>query len=282
MFCNKCGQEIQNERGFCSRCNINPTPEMPSFPDTALAWWKILLIWIFVFCCPVLGSIIVIILSAILYYAKRKTYPRRANSLLVNGWLILIFGLALSYNRLQNGGFYMCKYPNFILQCSDLIDCFSLHDSPMQDGPKKHIPRARIEGTVPSLVIDEDCVLFQEGAENIEPCLPRVPVIIGVDTTKLSDKNEIMSCKPAMDVIMQTVQNFPDIQITTIDISNCSQMHIHLCYRTKYTYFAIFPLTERKNDLYLTALQSAIIHAQRNNREAQTFDLTQEGLVIVR
>ena len=148
MFCNKCGQEIQNERGFCSRCNINPTPEMPSFPDTALAWWKILLIWIFVFCCPVLGSIIVIILSAILYYAKRKTYPRRANSLLVNGWLILIFGLALSYNRLQNGGFYMCKYPNFILQCSDIIDCFSQHDSPMQDGPKKHIPRARIEGTV--------------------------------------------------------------------------------------------------------------------------------------
>ena len=93
MFCPKCGAQLMEGATKCT-CGYDLTTlqkPIPSVTDKLPAGW-IVLIWLLML-VPYVGSLVVIVVSSILYYAWKKDSPNKAKTINKHGWAAFLVGI---------------------------------------------------------------------------------------------------------------------------------------------------------------------------------------------
>jgi hypothetical protein len=142
----------------------------------------------------------------------------------------------------------------------------------------ERIPRAFLMSSRSQWVVDESCVVMQKQyCNNINNDMP---VILGLDIRNgVRDGMEIPEIGSALDAIMLSVRNFPDIRISAISVRNSEQLTCILSFREK-QYKAFIP--RKKMMFMLSVLRSAIIKAQDSGDSRTVLDLNYNGNVILK
>jgi hypothetical protein len=142
----------------------------------------------------------------------------------------------------------------------------------------ERIPRAFLISSRSQWVVDENCVVMQKQyCNNINNDMP---VILGLDVRNgVRDGMEIPEIGSALDMIMLSVRNFPDIRISAISVRNQEQLTCILTFREK-QYKAFVP--RKKMMFMLSVLRSAIIKAQESGDSRTVLDLNYNGNVILK
>ncbi|MFA6101205.1 MAG: FtsQ-type POTRA domain-containing protein [Victivallaceae bacterium] len=142
----------------------------------------------------------------------------------------------------------------------------------------ERIPRAFLISSRSQWVVDENFVVMQKQyCNNINNDMP---VILGLDVRSgVRDGMEIPEIESALDMIMLSVRNFPDIKISAISVRNQEQLTCILTFREK-QYKAFVP--RKKMMFMLSVLRSAMIKAQESGDSRTVFDLNYNGNVILK
>ena len=87
----------------------------------------------------------------------------------------------------------------------------------------ERIPRAFLISSRSQWVVDENCVVMQKQyCNNINNDMP---VILGLDLKNgVRDGMEIPDIESALDMVMLSIRNFPDIKISAISVRNTEQL----------------------------------------------------------
>ncbi len=90
MFCRNCGKQIAREAIFCPGCGTKygPVGEDKLSGGTILILWLLMLI-------PFVGGILVVLISSILYYVWKGSYPKKAKAVNLHGWLVFLVSILL-------------------------------------------------------------------------------------------------------------------------------------------------------------------------------------------
>ena len=129
-------------------------------------------------------------------------------------------------------------------------------------------------------VIDETGMVIPR-LESMSVSLP-LPVILGMRLEDIEAGMKLDALNPALELIMLTVRNFPDISIVAINVRNPEKLEFFMRYRNQKSCKVIIPAHNRNFAFLLSTLQSAIIHAERRGDTRGTFDLSFDGNVIIR
>lgn len=143
----------------------------------------------------------------------------------------------------------------------------------------ERIPRAFLISSRSHWVVDENCVVMQKQyCNNINNDMP---VILGLDVRNggVRDGMEIPELGAALDMVMLSVRNFPDIKISAISVRNTEQLTCILTFREK-QYKAFIP--RKKMMFMLSVLRSAMIQAQESGDSRTVLDLNYNGNVILK
>ena len=90
------------------------------------------------------------------------------------------------------------------------------------------------------------------------------------------------SLRPALELIMLTVRSFPDISIIAVNVRNPERLEFFMRFRGQKSCKVILPVRHQNFTYLLSALQSAIIYAERQGDTRGTFDLSFGRNVIIR
>ncbi len=145
----------------------------------------------------------------------------------------------------------------------------------------ERIPRAILSSPGGRFVVDEDGVVIPR-RESMADKLPQLPVIFGFRSSTVEPGRKLEELAPALELIMQTALNFPDIRIMAVDMRNPAKTTVSMRFRDQKVCRALIPARDRNVVLLLTALQSAILHAERRGDTRGIFDLSFDGNVIIR
>ena len=145
----------------------------------------------------------------------------------------------------------------------------------------ERIPRAILSNPGGRFVVDEDAVVIPR-RESMADSLPQLPVIFGFRSRTVEPGQKLEELAPALELIMQTALNFPDIRIMAVDMRNPGKTTISMRFRDQKVCRALIPAKDRNVNMLLTALQSAILHAERRGDTRGIFDLSFDGNVIIR
>jgi len=142
----------------------------------------------------------------------------------------------------------------------------------------ERIPRAFLISSRSQWVVDENCVVMQKQyCNNINNDMP---VILGLDLKNgVRDGMEIPEIESALDMVMLSIRNFPDIKISAISVRNTEQLTCILSFRDK-QYKAFVP--RKKMMFMLSVLRSAMIQAQESGDSRTVLDLNYNGNVILK
>ncbi len=143
----------------------------------------------------------------------------------------------------------------------------------------ERIPRAFLISSRSQWVVDENCVVMQKQfCNNINNDMP---VILGLDvrSSGVRDGMEIPEIGPALEMVMLSVRNFPDIRISAISVRNPEQLTCILSFREK-QYKAFVP--RKKMMFMLSVLRCAMIQAQESGDSRTVLDLNYNGNVILK
>lgn len=140
----------------------------------------------------------------------------------------------------------------------------------------ERIPRAVLANPQGRWVIDENCVVIPR-AESMSAGRP-LPVILGVADRKLTGGMALPYLQPAMEIVMQVVQNFRDIDIRAIHMRDPGKITLLLTYRSR-NYQVLIPNGSTNVNRLLTALQRAM---ERRGDTGRIFDLSFNGEIIIR
>ncbi len=144
----------------------------------------------------------------------------------------------------------------------------------------ERIPRAVLGNPLAEWVIDEKCVVIPR-LESMSSS-PQLPVVLGLGNRTFEAGMKLAEFEPAMELIMLTVLHFPDIAVFAVNTADKEKITLFVRYRNRKVCQAIIPVKGRNFHLLLTALQSAILHAEQRGDSRGTFDLSFDGNVIVR
>lgn len=145
----------------------------------------------------------------------------------------------------------------------------------------ERIPRAILTNPGGRFVVDQEGVVIPR-RESMADSLPQLPVIFGFRNRNVEPGQKLDELAPVLDLIMQTALNFPDIRIIAVDMRNPAKTVISMRFRDQKVCRALIPAKNRSIHLLLTALQSAILHAERRGDTRGIFDLSFDGNVIIR
>ena len=142
----------------------------------------------------------------------------------------------------------------------------------------ERIPRAFLVSSRSQWVVDENYIVMQK--QYCNSVNNDMPVILGLDIKGgVRDGMEIPELDSAMEMIMLSVRNFPDIKISAISIRNPEQLTCILLFKEK-QYKAFVP--RQKMMFMLSVLRSAMIKAQESGDARTVLDLNYNGNVILK
>ena len=144
----------------------------------------------------------------------------------------------------------------------------------------ERIPRAVLANPQGRWVVDENCVVIPR-AESMSAGRS-LPVILGISDRSLEGGMVLPALQPVMEIIMQVAQNFRDIDIKAVHMREPGKINLILTYRSQKVCQVLIPTGSKDVNLLLTALQSAILHAERRGDTRGVFDLSFDGNVIIR
>jgi hypothetical protein len=107
-----------------------------------------------------------------------------------------------------------------------------------------------------------------------------MPVVLGIDTKiNIVEGMDIPEIQPALDLIMLTIRNFPDLKISAVSVRNQEQLTVKLQFKER-PYEAVMP--RKKLNFMLIVLQSAIIQAQASGDTRCSFNLNYNGNAVLK
>jgi cell division septal protein FtsQ len=144
----------------------------------------------------------------------------------------------------------------------------------------ERIPRASLHNPNSKWVIDASGVVMSRfEAMSLSQ---QLPVVTGFGAHDEVVPGAVFEpAVPALDLLMETIRNFPDISIIYINCSKPGKLEFTMRYRNQKTYHALIPGRGRLSSL-LVKLQSAIIEAQRSGDARNKLDLYYDGAVVLR
>lgn len=145
----------------------------------------------------------------------------------------------------------------------------------------ERIPRAVLTSPGGRWVVDEEGVVIPRAESMLAG--RQLPVFLGVSDRNLEGGMRAEKLRPALDIIMQVARNFRDFEIRAIHMQGGDKINMIMRFRGQKMCQALIPVGGNRNiGLLLTALQSAIIHAERRGDKRGIFDLSFDGNVIIR
>ena len=142
----------------------------------------------------------------------------------------------------------------------------------------ERIPRAFLVSSRSQWVVDENYIVMQK--QYCNSVNNDMPVILGLDIKGgVRDGMKIPELDSAMEMIMLSVRNFPDIKISAISTRNPEQLTCILLFKEK-QYKAFVP--RQKMMFMLSVLRSAMIKAQESGDARTVLDLNYNGNVILK
>ena len=145
----------------------------------------------------------------------------------------------------------------------------------------ERIPRAILSNPGGRFVVDEEGIVIPR-RESMADKLPQLPVIFGFRSQIIEPGQKLDELAPALEVIMQAALNFPDIRIMVVDMRNPGKTVISMRFRDQKVCRVLIPAKDRDVNILLTALQSAILKAERSGNTRGIFDLSFDRNVIIR
>ncbi len=145
----------------------------------------------------------------------------------------------------------------------------------------ERIPRAVLTSPQGRWVVDEEGIVFPRAESMLAD--RRLPVILGFSDQNLEGGVKVDKLRPALEVIMQVARNFRDIEIQALYMQEPDKINMVMRFRGQKNCQALLPVGHRSNiGFLLTALQSAILQAERRGDQASIFNLSFDGNVILR
>lgn len=143
----------------------------------------------------------------------------------------------------------------------------------------ERIPRAVLYNPGGMLVVDEKGVVIPRYESAVHGTLPVITRVPGAGRLRPGDRVETLM--PAIDLIMTTLRNYPDIAIECIQPESNESLKFYMRYRNGKGYWVIIPLRNRGLPYLLSALQTAIINAHWKQLKVSTFNLLYDGRVVL-
>lgn len=144
----------------------------------------------------------------------------------------------------------------------------------------ERVPRAVLGNPRSEWVVDETGAVIPR-LESMSASVP-LPVILGISTSGVKAGMVLETLRPALELIMLTVRSFPDISIIAVNVRNPERLEFFMRFRGQKSCKVILPVRHQNFTYLLSALQSAIIYAERQGDTRGTFDLSFGRNVIIR
>lgn len=145
----------------------------------------------------------------------------------------------------------------------------------------ERIPRASIDNPRSRWVLDANGIVMSR-FESM-PVSGTLPIITNFTGGERPVEGEVMAqAVPALQLLMTTIRNFPDISIIHIDVAHPDKLVFRLRYRNQRLYKAIIPRRTDRLAYLLNILQSTIINLHRNGDVRNTIDLSFSGDAVIR
>ncbi len=144
----------------------------------------------------------------------------------------------------------------------------------------ERIPRAILAGPNALWVVDENTVVIPRYESTAGDSLPKIFLY---NNGQPRPGTTLETTRPALELIMETIRNYPDINILGVDLRKPSKIEFYMYFRNLKSCKVILPITPRKQlPALLNALQSAILDADRRGDNRGTFDLSYANGVLLR
>ncbi len=145
----------------------------------------------------------------------------------------------------------------------------------------ERIPRAALGNPRSPWVVDQTGVVIPRLESMSGSSRLPLPVLIGVNTTELEPGQQLENIRPALDLIMLTVRNFPDIEVIAVDLRNQDKYAVFIRYRKQKSCKLLIPGNGKNYPMLLSAAQTSIIQAERRGDPRGTFDVSFDGRVVM-
>ena len=143
----------------------------------------------------------------------------------------------------------------------------------------ERIPRAVLFNPGGKYVVDEKGVIIPRAEAAVHGNLPVITSI--PKYTRFQQGETIETLLPALELIMMTLRNFPDIDIECVIPGDEEKLEFFMRYRGGKRYRVLIPLRNRGLPYLLSALQTAIINAHWKQLNVSGFNLLFDGRVVL-
>lgn len=146
----------------------------------------------------------------------------------------------------------------------------------------ERIPRAMLHSLRSSRVLDSECVVMErEKCMNITGTLP---VIFGFRANVPAFGEKFGDLKPAMDLIMATVADYPEFRILSINAREAGTLHFSMIYRgsTSVIYRVHIPVKDMKRRLNALSSGMPEIIAGSSGKKQVDVDLRYDGKITLK
>jgi len=143
----------------------------------------------------------------------------------------------------------------------------------------ERVPRAVLGRRGSPYVADGDSVVMSR--TRVMESYRRLPLITDISLKDVRPGQVMKEIKSAMELVMMTVRNFPDISVYQISLRNPKKLDAMLRYRHFPVSRVTIPVKNRGMAFMLLTLQSAIINARRTGETRNHYDLSYDGKVVI-
>ena len=143
----------------------------------------------------------------------------------------------------------------------------------------ERIPRAVLFNPTGKFVVDEKGVVIPRSESAVHGTLPVITSVPGKRIIRQGEKLEML--QPALDLIMMTLRNFPDIDIECIMPGMSDKLVFFMRYRSNKRYHVTLPLNGKELPYLLSALQTAIINIHWKQLNVTSINLLYNGRVVL-
>lgn len=144
----------------------------------------------------------------------------------------------------------------------------------------ERLPRALLNYPNSRWVIDENCVVMPR-RQSLAAELKHLPVLAGVPQVRFSGGKIMPELKPALDLIVTILGDFPNMRLLLVSVSTPEQLDFYIRYCNGKTYRVIMPVQNSGTAFMLRQLESAIIQAVQQGEERTTYNLSFDGQTVI-
>ena len=143
----------------------------------------------------------------------------------------------------------------------------------------ERIPRAVLFTPAGRFVVDEQAVVIPRAESAVHGTLPVITSVPGRRIVRQGETLETL--RPAIELIMMTLRNFPDIDIECIMPGDSEGLTFFMRYRSGKRYHVTLPLNSKGLPYLLSALQTAIINIHWKQLNVSRINLLYDGRVVL-